>query len=40
MSNSTSLKLGQYETIRKDGTDLYPLLIDIYAKSRKKQIEE
>jgi phospholipid-binding lipoprotein MlaA len=40
MINSTSLKLGQYETIRKDGTDLYPLLRDIYAKSRKKQIEE
>ena len=40
MINSTSLKLGQYETIRKDCTDLYPLLRDIYAKSRKKQIEE
>lgn len=40
MINSTSLKLGQYETLKKDNADLYPLLRDIYAKSRKKQIEE
>jgi phospholipid-binding lipoprotein MlaA len=38
--NSTSLKLGQYESIKKDALDLYPFLRDIYTQARKKQIEE
>ena len=38
--NSTSLRLGQYESIKEDALDLYPFLRDIYSQSRKKQIEE
>ena len=38
--NSTSLRLGQYESLRKDALDLYPFLRDIYSQARKKQIEE
>lgn len=38
--NSTSLRLGQYENIKKDSLDLYPFLRDIYSQSRNKQIEE
>lgn len=38
--NSTSLRLGQYESIKKDALDLYPFLRDIYNQARKKQIEE
>jgi phospholipid-binding lipoprotein MlaA len=38
--NSTSLTLGEYESIRKDALDLYPFLRDIYSQARKKQIEE
>ena len=38
--NSTSLKLGQYESLKKDALDLYPFLRDIYSQARKKQIEE
>jgi phospholipid-binding lipoprotein MlaA len=38
--NSTSLRLGQYESIKKDALDLYPFLRDIYTQARKKQIEE
>lgn len=38
--NGTSLKLGQYEAIKKDALDLYPFLRDIYTQSRNKQIEE
>ena len=38
--NSTSLKLGQYESLKKDALDLYPFLRDIYTQARKKQIEE
>ena len=38
--NSTSLTLGQYESLRKDALDLYPFLRDIYTQARKKQIEE
>ncbi len=38
--NSTSLKLGQYESLKKDALDLYPFLRDIYAQKRKKEIEE
>ena len=38
--NSTSLKLGQYESIKEDALDLYPFLRDIYNQARQKQIEE
>lgn len=38
--NGTSLRLGQYEAIKKDALDLYPFLRDIYTQSRNKQIEE
>lgn len=38
--NSASLRLGQYENLRKDALDLYPFLRDIYEQSRKKAIEE
>jgi phospholipid-binding lipoprotein MlaA len=40
MINSTSLQLEQYETLKKNNVDIYPVLRDIYTKSRKKQIEE
>lgn len=38
--NSTSLRLGQYENIKKDALDLYPFLRDIYSQMRKQQIKE
>lgn len=38
--NSVSLKLGQYENIKKDALDLYPFLRDIYEQKRNKDIEE
>ena len=38
--NSNSLKLGQYESLKKDALDLYPFLRDVYTQARKKQIEE
>ena len=38
--NSNSLKLGQYESLKKYALDLYPFLRDIYTQARKKQIEE
>lgn len=38
--NSTSLRLGQYETIKNDALDLYPFLRDAYSQNRKKLIEE
>jgi phospholipid-binding lipoprotein MlaA len=38
--NSTSLRLGQYESLKKDALDLYPFLRDIYSQKRKKDIEE
>jgi len=38
--NSNSLKLGQYESLKKDALNLYPFLRDIYTQARKKQIEE
>lgn len=38
--NSTSLKLGEYESLKKDALDLYPFFRDIYSQARKKQIEE
>ncbi|PLY07578.1 MAG: ABC transporter [Arcobacter sp.] len=38
--NSTSLNLGQYESIKKDAIDLYPFLKDSYTQIRKKAIKE
>ena len=38
--NSTSLRLGQYESIKKDALDLYPFLRDVYNQRRNKLIEE
>jgi phospholipid-binding lipoprotein MlaA len=38
--NSTSLRLGQYESLKKDALDLYPFLRDVYSQKRKKDIEE
>lgn len=40
ITNTTSLRLGQYENIKKDALDLYPLLRDIYSQHRKEQIKE
>lgn len=39
-TNSISLKLGQYENIKKDALDLYPFLRDIYEQRRNQQIKE
>ena len=39
-TNEVSLRLGQYENIRKDAFDLYPFLRDVYNQKRKKEIEE
>lgn len=38
--NEVSLRLGQYENLKKDALDLYPFLRDIYNQKRKKDIEE
>ena len=38
--NTVSLKLGQYENLKKDALDLYPFLRDIYEQKRNKEIEE
>lgn len=38
--NSTSLRLGQYEALKKDALDLYPFLKDVYNQNRNRQIEE
>lgn len=38
--NEVSLKLGQYENIKKDALDLYPFLRDIYTQNRNREIEE
>lgn len=38
--NTTSLRLGQYENLKKDALDLYPFLRDIYTQNRNKLIEE
>lgn len=38
--NTTSLNLGQYETIKKDAIELYPFLRDIYEQKREKEIKE
>lgn len=38
--NNTSLRLGEYESIKKDAIDLYPFLRDAYEQRRDKMIEE
>jgi len=38
--NDTSLKLGQYESIKRDALDLYPFLRDAYTQYRNQQIKE
>ena len=38
--NTFSLRVDEYESLRKDAIDLYPFLRDIYEKNRKRQIEE
>lgn len=38
--NATSLRLGEYENLKKDAVDFYPFLRDIYEQNRKKKIEE
>lgn len=38
--NTTSLKLGQYENLKKDAIDLYPFLREIYEQKREQEIKE
>lgn len=38
--NDTSLRPGQYESIKKDALDLYPFLRDSYDQLREKEIKE
>jgi len=38
--NRESLRIGQYESLRKDAMDLYPFLRDVYEQNRQKEIEE
>ena len=38
--NSTSLHIGEYETLKNDALDLYTFLRDAYEANRKKKIEE
>lgn len=38
--NKTSLRLGQYESLKKDALDLYPFLRDVYEQKREKDIKE
>lgn len=38
--NKTSLRIGQYENLKKDAIDLYPFLRDSYEQMRVKEIEE
>jgi phospholipid-binding lipoprotein MlaA len=38
--NMVSLRIGEYESLRKDAVDLYLFLRNAYEKNRKKQIEE
>ena len=38
--NKTSLRLGEYESLKKDALDVYPFFRDVYEQNRKKQIEE
>ena len=38
--NNTSLRLGEYESLKKDAIDFYPFLRDFYEQNRLKEIEE
>jgi phospholipid-binding lipoprotein MlaA len=38
--NKNSLKLGQYEGLKKDAIDLYPFLRDVYKQKRNAEIAE
>ena len=38
--NNESLRIGQYENLKKDAIELYPFLRDVYEQNRAKQIEE
>ncbi len=38
--NSTSLRLGEYESAKKEAVDLYPFLRDVYEQMRNESIEE
>lgn len=38
--NTTSLHLGEYESLKKDAIDLYPFLKEVYNQNREKEIKE
>jgi len=38
--NRESMRIGQYEDLKKDAIELYPFLRDVYEQNRKKLIEE
>jgi phospholipid-binding lipoprotein MlaA len=38
--NNTSLRLGEYEMLKKDAIDFYPFVRDLYEQNRQKLIEE
>ena len=38
--NKNSLKIGQYQSLKKDAIELYPFLKDIYEQSRNKKIKD
>ena len=38
--NNESLRIGQYENLKKDAIELYPFLRDVYEQNRAKQIRE
>ncbi len=38
--NNTSLRLGEYESLKKDAIDFYPFLRDFYEQNRQRLIEE
>jgi len=38
--NQESMRIGQYQDLKKDAIELYPFLRDVYEQNRKKLIEE
>ena len=38
--NQESLRIGQYQDLKKDAIELYPFLRDVYEQNRAKLIEE
>ncbi|PHS37446.1 MAG: ABC transporter [Sulfurovum sp.] len=40
VTNKNSLRLGEYESLKKDALDLYPFLKDIYEQKRASEIAE